>query len=103
MLAPCPQAEATKLAELPGARADSKVELWSREGEGGEPLVDLVEYSWGSGLGWYVQKRMTLEAGQVEALCAAFAGPDCGPCFRLKRPAPEMTREGNVIRLAFGG
>lgn len=103
MLAPCPKPEHQKLADLPGSGEGSKIEVWSRTDAAGETLLELVEYSWGSGLGWYVQKRMTLEAGQVEALRALLGTPAPLASPGLRRTAPAVSHDGNVIRLSFAG
>src|SRR5687768_6037489 len=102
MLAPRPEATHSKLGELPGSSEQDKIEVWSRTAEDGSSLLELVEYSWGSGLGWYVQKRLTLEGGQVAALRALLA-PEEQPLAapRLRQPLPGVEREGNVIRLPF--
>jgi hypothetical protein len=102
MLAPRVESGYHKLGELPGATGHDKVEIWERPGEDGSSLLELVEYAWGSGIGWYVQKRMTLDAGQMEALRALLApAPETPTPPRLHRPTPPVERDGNVIRLVF--
>ncbi len=92
------------LGELPGASSDSKLEVWQRPGADGQDVIELVEYSWGSGMGWYVQKRMILDAGQARALAALVAPPPAAPERRpALRQAPSVEREGNVVRLVFAG
>src|SRR3712207_9333388 len=70
MLAPRVEKGHRKLGELPASEGHDKVEIWTRTAEEGGEVLELVEYAWGSGLGWYVQKRMTLDAAQVDALRA---------------------------------
>jgi hypothetical protein len=102
MLAPRSEPTSCKLGELPGASDRDKIEVWSRTGEDGTSLLELVEYSWGSGIGWYVQKRLTLEAGQVEALRALVGAAEPAlPAPRLRPPTAAAVREGNTIRLSF--
>ena len=102
MLVPRAENGYRKLGDLPGASSESKVEVWTRSAEDGSSLLELIEYSWGSGLGWYIQKRVVLDAGQVEALKALLGEQvpaDVAP--RPKRPLPSVVREENVIRLVF--
>lgn len=90
------------LGELPSADSRTRVELWERTGEDGSTLLDLVEYSWGSGLGWYVQKRMTLDGAQAQALRSILApAVTAPPTPRLIQPRPPVQRDGNVVRLVF--
>ena len=101
MLAPRIDEGQRLLGELPGASAQEKVEVWSRSAEEGT-LLELIEYRWGSGLGWYVQKRISLDSGQVEALrslLVAESAPLAPP--RLQRPLPPVVRDGNVVQLVF--
>lgn len=87
------------LGELCGDTAQSKIEVWQREGEDGAALLEMVEYRWGSGLGWYVQKRMTLDNSQVEAL-RLLLGPAAKPAAPA-RTLSSVRREDNVIQLFF--
>jgi hypothetical protein len=89
-----------KLGELPGASDRDKVELWTRDLGDGAAALELVECSWGSGVGWYVQKRIRLDAAQVDALMALLAaGRDRLP--RRRAPRPEVVHEEGAIRLLF--
>jgi hypothetical protein len=102
MLVPRAENGYRKLGDLPGASSQSKIEVWARGAEDGTASLELVEYSWGSGLGWYVQKRVVLDAGQVEALKALLGEEAVSPAApRPKRPMPAVIREENVIRLVF--
>jgi hypothetical protein len=103
MPAPLSESVDHKLGELPGGSARSKVEVWRRAGEDGGSLVVLVEYTWGSGLGWYRQRSMVLDAEQVDALRALLEDAPSAPASRPKRSAPPVVREDNVIRLVFPG
>lgn len=109
MLAPQRNEGPRLLGELPATSGQEKVEVWSRTDEGGTTLLELVEYRWGSGLGWYVQKRVSLDPDQVRLLTGLLAtltpaetpvAPPPAP--RLKTAAPSIMREGNVISLGFG-
>lgn len=108
MLAPHVNAGPRLLGELPATSGREKIEVWSRTDEEGATLLELVEYRWGSGLGWYVQKRVSLDSDQVRLLSGllssltpveAPAAPLATP--RLKRTAPAASRDGNVISLRF--
>lgn len=101
MLAPRSKAGCRKLGELPGRSRVDKIEVWERTEEDGSTLLELVEYAWGSGLGWYVQKRLTLDAGQTEALRALLGPPAAATPPRPRRPLPPVVREGNVLRVLF--
>jgi hypothetical protein len=92
--------EYRKLGDLVGSSSQDKIEVWSRELEDGSGALELVEYSWGSGIGWYVQKLVRLDAGQVEAL-RAILGPETAPAPAPKRPLPPVVRDGNTVRIVF--
>lgn len=94
--------EVRSLGEIPSATGETKIELQSRTGEDGEPRLELVEYSWGSGLGWYSRKRLVLDREQGAALAAllnAEFAPATVPAPPRRRPALE--EDGNVVRLLF--
>jgi hypothetical protein len=101
---PIPNArnEHQKLGELPGASSRDKIEVWTATDEDGSAALELVEYSWGSGIGWYVQKRVRLDAGQVEAL-KALLGTGLPAPPPPKRAVPPVVRHGNIIQLQFPG
>jgi hypothetical protein len=101
MLVPRAENGYRKLGDLPGASSQSKIEVWARGADDGGDSLELVEFSWGSGLGWYVQKRVVLDAGQVEALKALLGEETVPAAPRPKRPMPAVIREENVIRLVF--
>lgn len=108
MLAPHGNEGPRLLGELPATSGREKIEVWSRLDEDGTAGLELVEYRWGSGLGWYVQKRVNLDADQVRLLTGllstltpAEAPTAPPPAPRLKRTAPATSREGNVISLRF--
>ena len=104
MLAPQSDRGSYKLGELPGSSDESKIEVWSRHSDEEGELLELVEYSWGSGMGWYVQKRLTLDASQVDALRMLLGnGITATAPPRPKRLAPPVEQEGNVLRLMFAG
>ena len=89
-----------KLGELPAASTRHKVEVWSRSEEDGSTSLELVECSWGSGVGWYVQKRVRLDSAQVEALRTLMgAVPVTAP--KVRRQLPTIVREEGAIRLLF--
>jgi hypothetical protein len=89
-----------KLGELAAASTRRKVEVWSRTEADGSTSLELVECSWGSGVGWYVQKRVRLEASQVEALRSLLGTTTASPP-RRGRLRPTVVREEGAIRLLF--
>jgi hypothetical protein len=101
MLAPRSETAPVKLGELPSASSQDKIEVWSRSTEEGASLLELVEYKWGSGLGWYVHKRVTLDAEQVRALQSLLGETAVFAAAATPRPRPQVVREDNVIRLVF--
>jgi hypothetical protein len=108
MLAPHAIEGPRLLGELPATSGREKIEVWSRSEEDGSTVLELVEYCWGSGLGWYVQKRVALDPDQVRLLSGLLSGfkPTETPAAPLatpglKRTAPAASREGNVISLRF--
>ena len=97
------QAASEVLGELTSPSRPEKIEVSSRVAEDGSTLLELVEYSWGSGLGWYVQKRLTLDAAQVEALRSLLGTEQIElPAPTLRRSRPAVQQDGNVTRLLFG-
>jgi len=104
MPTPCPENAHQKLGDLPDSSSQSKIEIWTRPGDQGASVLELVEYSWGSGLGWYVQKRLRLDAGQVDALKSLLLSrePEAPRPQRL-RPTVIRNDNDNVIQLVFPG
>lgn len=104
MPTPCAENQYRKLGDLPDASSQSKIELWTRPGEDGAPVLELVEYSWGSGLGWYVQKRLRLDAGQLDALKILLSASEpAAPRPQGLRPSVVRNEGDNVIQLVFPG
>jgi hypothetical protein len=102
--APRTPSEPQKVGELPSASSQSRIEVWTRTTEDGSSLLELVEYSWGSGIGWYPQKRMSLGLEQAEALEQLLGRGKQPPETPRLRPAPpRVEREDNLIRLVFPG
>lgn len=97
-----PADEVRSLGEATNAAGDTKVELLLRTEAGSDSRLELVEYSWGSGLGWYSRKRLTLDMEQGAAL-AAMLSAAFTPKAPLTRPRcrPAIEQEGDDIRLLF--
>lgn len=100
MLVPRAQDGYRKLGELPAAAGEDKIEVWTRTLEDGSTSLELVECSWGSGVGWYVQKRIRLDCVQVEAL-KALLGAHSAAATRPRRRLPTVVHEEGVIQLLF--
>jgi hypothetical protein len=92
-----------KLGELLSDSEQTKTEVWAATLSTGVTQLELVEHSWASGIGWYVQKRLTLDGSQAEALQALLCSgtPIAGPPRRAPGPPPLVEREGNILRLVF--
>jgi hypothetical protein len=113
------------LGELHSADEHQRVELWLRPGPGGGAELELRQFLWGSGVGWYAQKSLTLDPAQAAALpdllppAAATASPLPSPppatpavacqvvaggavaAPAAPRQRPRVERDGNAIRLRF--
>lgn len=100
MLSPRVEDGFEKLGELDAASARHKVEVWRRTEEDGTTSLELVECSWGSGVGWYVQKRVRLDTEQLEALKLILGKMAPAPPVR-RRTLPTIVREDGAIRLLF--
>jgi hypothetical protein len=100
------------LGEIHGTEGQEKVEVWVRRRADRDVEVELIQFMWGSGVGWYVQKSMTLDGPQARALQALLlpltaSAPTRMPTpsppaqRRSPRPQPRVEQDGNVIRLLF--
>lgn len=110
----CPQAPGLAGSQLVGelhhAGDTEKVEVWLRRREDGSPELELVQFLWGSGVGWYVHKSLALDhqqAGALHGLLGPVASepvpvPGHEALRRPRRLLPPVEQEGNVIRLKFG-
>ena len=101
---PTPTFEPQSIGEIEDARGETKIELVELPDDGSGPKLQLVEYSWGSGLGWYVRKRLTLDSEQGAGLAAlltaavAPALPSTQP-LKTRQQRPLVEENGKVIRL----
>jgi hypothetical protein len=92
---------ARRLGEVIDSAGEQMVELWSFTAEDGTDHLELVEHHWGSGIGWYPQKRMVLDADQIASLKTLLDR------VTVTRPAPSAPsparaeHEDNVILLPF--
>ena len=92
---------ARRLGEVVNSAGDQMVELWSFTAEDGTDHLELVEHQWGSGIGWYPQKRMVLDADQLGALKMLLEK------VSVARPAAQAPagsvreHEDNVLLLPF--
>jgi hypothetical protein len=102
MLAPELSSDRQMLGEVVSASEQTKIEVWSRTDATGASGVELIEYAWGAGLGWYVQKRVALDGGQV-ALLHGLLGMTLpvAPAAKPLLHRPLAVREDNVIQLVF--
>ena len=58
------------LAQLDGENAKEKIELVLRHMEEGSTALEVRSLSWGQGIGWYTQKTIVLDPGQVRRLAS---------------------------------
>jgi hypothetical protein len=75
------------LARLEGENVEEKIEIIAQEES--SPLLEIRSLRWGRGIGWYVQKTITLDPVQVKVLTHV-----------LRRSAvvsAKKTGKGNVI------
>ena len=91
---------ARRLGEVIDSAGEQMVELWSFTAQDGTDHLELVEHHWGSGIGWYPQKRMVLDADQIASLKTLLDR------VTVTRPAApnvpaSAEREDNVILLPF--
>jgi hypothetical protein len=54
------------LARLEGENVEEKIEVIAREDN--PPFLEIRSLRWGRGIGWYVQKTITLDPTQVKML-----------------------------------
>lgn len=89
---------ARRLGSVQDASGEQLIEVWSYTDESGADHVELVEHSWGSGLGWYPQKRLSLDAEQIQALRGLLdkVAPPPPPAS-----APRLQETGRVLYLPF--
>src|SRR5262245_52153404 len=109
--APAPE-QGELLGELNSADGQERVEVRLRSDENGRPTVELAQFHWGSGVGWYLQKTMILDGAQAHAFQALLAPiaasltppptPSAAPRRRAPpRELPRVEQDGNVVRLLF--
>jgi hypothetical protein len=100
---PVPHVEPQSLGEIEDSGGHTKIELVQLPDDGSGTRLQLVEYSWGSGLGWYARKRLTLDAEQAAGLASMLAAAVAPTRPRDSSKQPAVVRatehEGNVIRL----
>lgn len=93
------------LATIPQQQSDSVLEIVLVSPETNRSRVELRQLVWGSGLGWYRQHTLTLEATAARALLRGLnqlrkrLGAD-GSLSQEKKVVP--LRRGNAFREATG-
>lgn len=75
------------LVRLEGENADEKIELIERQDN--PRFLEIRSLRWGRGIGWYIQKTITLDASQAKMLMHALRG---SVVITAKK-----TEKGNVI------
>ena len=58
------------LAQLDGENAKEKLELVLRRTEENSTALEVRSLRWGQGIGWYIQKTIVLDPGQVRRLAS---------------------------------
>ena len=76
------------LGVLAGANEDEVIEVVLRRDQPGE-LIQLRFRQWGSGVGWYTQKSVDIDASQVGRLIQAL-----NKAPKMKRPASPPQGDG---------
>jgi len=56
------------LGQLEGEKLEEKIEVVARQTAGHLPKMEVRALRWGSGVGWYTQKTLTLTPGQASRL-----------------------------------
>ncbi len=92
MLALKPQAAEIFLGELPGADAEEKIVVTLRVRPDGAQELELKQLRWGTGVGWYPQKTMTLDGAQMQQLKMILTGVRTPTPMRKTTPLGEPGR-----------
>ena len=58
------------LAQLDGENTKEKIDLVLRHTEEGSMALEVRSLRWGQGVGWYTQKTIVLDPGQVKRLAS---------------------------------
>jgi hypothetical protein len=93
MLALKPQSAEIFLGELPGETAEDKIEVTLRMRPDGSQELELTQLAWGTGVGWFVQKTMTLDGAQMQQLKSLLTG------VRTAKVSRKARREGEPGRV----
>jgi hypothetical protein len=56
------------LGQLEGEKAEERIEVITRHTPDNLPILEVRALRWGSGLGWYTQKTLTLRPVQANRL-----------------------------------
>jgi hypothetical protein len=76
------------LARLEGENVEEKIEVIARHES--PPFLEIRSLRWGRGIGWYVQKTITLDATQAKMLMHVLRGSVV--------MSAKKTGKGNVIQ-----
>ncbi len=93
MLALKPQSAEIFLGELTGETAEDKIEVTLRMRPDGSQELELTQLAWGTGVGWFVQKTMTLDGAQMQQLKSLLTG------VRTAKVSQKTHREGKPGRV----
>jgi hypothetical protein len=86
-----------RLLPIASSQNDRRLEVQVAHDEAGRRQVVLQDLSWGSGVGWYVQKTLRLDPEHVEALLGALC------CARQQSAAdPALPQESTCLALKSG-
>lgn len=56
------------LGQLDGEKLEERIEVVAQQTAGHLPILEVHALRWGSGVGWYIQKTLTLTPGQASRL-----------------------------------
>jgi len=93
MLARKPELDTRYLGTAEDASGQTRLEITSRVDQNGATRVELTQFAWGAGIGWYAQKTLALDEQQVGEILQVLG--------RTRRHMPRARPTDNVIVLPF--
>lgn len=80
------------LAVLPGSGDDQRLAVFLVQTSAGDSQISLRQQTWAQGIGWYDQKTLEMEPGQLRLLRNVLG---------MNVPAPRRTQGEGAAILAF--